>query len=357
MGLSLPLTLAAHATLLVRGTSYVERLVGTRFGGRAPDRAEAARTLGAVALAGLVPGVVLLGIPPLVIGATGLLLIPALFGALRTTYDTERAALLQAALSEDLEHPGGLERQVHACLQTKSASDEEQMHALGLLAAIAPHDRLRSALLRYLEDATPPPGRIGNRKSLEAALALCAEHVVPPSTQACLQLARHEDPGVVRRAASFLADRPGARTQEILQHLLRSPSIDVQLVAARALGFMGTHAAVGELGSLVSRTVNPRVRRTARTAIAAIRGRVGGAEAAALSFPAEVSRGGELSPAPGEAGELSVPEAREVAAARVAEGSAAAADEQQPDEQQAGPGPADGSTVRAGASAALVAGP
>lgn len=298
LAMSSILTLAAHVVLLGRGVLHARTLSEVRFGAQPKRVAPLIKTIGAVALAGLVPGVVLLGIPPIIVVLTAILVVPVVFQGIRAAFTAERADLLEAALSDDLDRPGVLRRQAREVLHTRSLPDSMQHHALGVLAATSSRDDLSQDLMRFFEGQPElPRGSGGDVRTVSTALELCNEFGLQPPLQASLRMAKHLSHDVALPAIRFLRNTADPSAQAVLRRLLARHDMMIQIEAARALGGIGTRVAVGELGALAGRTSNPRVRSAARGAIDAIRSRIGGADHAALSFPVEEDKAGALSPA------------------------------------------------------------
>jgi len=113
-----------------------------------------------------------------------------------------------------------------------------------------------------------------------------------------------EKPELAAVAAEALGTTGDASAERALLPALGSPHAAVRLAAARALGRVGTTAAVLPLKEAETR--DAEMRRTARQAIAEIQSRLTGAAPGQLSLAGGES--GQLSLAEGEAGRLSLPE-------------------------------------------------
>lgn len=302
--LSLVLTAVAHTMLVAWLLHFARQLSGIRFGAPPADGQHTLQALAALTIGALVPGVILLGIPVLVILGTGLVLIPPLLHWTLATYRGEREALLSAARSECAKQPGVLVQHLQDVLLSGHASDDMQMHALGLLDRIASPDAFRSVLLQFLERAQSLPEPEKYPHALSAAFSLCNTHVLSPPLETSLRLAQHPDTEVGTQAIRFLARSPHPKSQAVLQATLHSRDVSVQLAAVRAMGQIGTQPMINELGTLAALGRNSTVQRAARTAIQNIRSRLGGAGPAALSFPIDEIPGGALAlaqDAPGSA--------------------------------------------------------
>lgn len=292
-------SLVAHVALAVAFVGHAHRLGATRLGAQPRLHGAAGKAVTMVTLAGLVPGVLVLGIPTVLIWMTAALLVPIAFWVAESAFRESRAELL-VALFDGEANPGALEAELAELLAAPEARREETLvSALGLLESVTTRGRLRGHVNRFLDAALDPEGRARPR-SLALALTLAADHAIHVPDATCRALARHEDAEVALRAVDLLSGRPGRGTEATLEALLRSPQVRVQLAATRALGRVGTRAAVPELGELAQATLHAKVRTAARRAIEAIRARVGGAEPAALSLADGAGSDGALSTVPAD---------------------------------------------------------
>lgn len=297
MLMSVPLTVAAHATLGYQAAKDARARARLRIGQR-PRPARYGRVIGLVSLAGLLPGVFLFGIPPLIVFGTSLLLVPMIFGATRRRFTRERAALLEAATDYHAQtHPEDFTRQLRLVLGATRSSDEDKAQALGLLAALAPAEQVREEVLAFLDAHTER--RLGDERSLACALELCEERAITPPPQVSLSLARHAEPTIAERAVLLLARTPDPVVQSGLRCLVRHVRGAVQLATIETLAAIGGREVIDDLAQVAHESENYVVRREARAAMRAIQRRLGGVlEAATLSFPAEVDERGALSAAP-----------------------------------------------------------
>ncbi|MCA9551727.1 MAG: HEAT repeat domain-containing protein, partial [Myxococcales bacterium] len=232
---SLLFSLVAHVALAVAFVGHAHRLSATRLGAQPRLHGAVGKAVTMVTLAGLVPGVLVLGIPTVLIWMTAALLVPIAFWVAESAFRESRADLL-VALFDGEARPGALEAELAELLAAPEARrDETLVSALGLLESVTTRGRLRGHVNRFLDAALEPEGRARPR-SLELALTLAADHAIHVPDDTCRALARHEDAEVALRAVDLLSGRPGRGTEATLEALLRSPHVRVQLAATRALG-------------------------------------------------------------------------------------------------------------------------
>jgi hypothetical protein len=114
-------------------------------------------------------------------------------------------------------------------------------------------------------------------------------------------------PQAAERAAELLGDRAEPEAEPLLLELLRRPEPPVRLEAARALGRTGSAASVELLLALARDGADAELLQAMREAVAAIQGRLSGAEAGRLSLAEAAESAGALSFEHADAGALSLP--------------------------------------------------
>ena len=277
------LLIPAYITLVFEGRHFARSLAGlTR---NPPAHRSGLRALFATVLASFIPGIFLLGIPPLLVAATGLVFVPAIFALAQSTYQSEQDELhpLETELS-------GTYPEVAFEHFSQLAVDRERSADIRLLAFrfLKEHygrERLGPVLDTILERPT-------DALTIHA-LDTCRAMVHRPPISALVNLAVTASPPIAAESVRLLVLSHGVAAEPALRRLLTAPSSEARSAVLRGLGQVGnreTIAAIHEatVASGLYFPVGP-----VYSAIDRIKKRLPTAERGSLSL-ASSSTGGEL---------------------------------------------------------------
>ncbi len=274
MTLTAALLIPAYGTLVARSRRFARRLV------RHPDRAArepaGLQALFAATLAALIPGVLLLGIPSVLVAITGALFIPLSFGLAKRAFFAEQTIL--RALENDA---GELSAEATYGSLKLVAVDHRRSIGSRLMALrmlVAHHDRDRvgevlGALLACPDDEMVP-----------SALETCAAIRYRPAVNTLVRLAKRRDTKVAREAVALLIASHGAAAEAELRALLGATTRDAQKAVLNGLGLFGTRASLEAIHARLERSDNPLPRPAAMAAIAQITARLPAAAPGQLSL-------------------------------------------------------------------------
>ena len=273
----------AYAALIGQAIQFARRLTTVS---RAPmGQYPGLQALVVTTMASLVPGVLLLGIPSVMVAATGLLFIPLSFGWIREAHRHERFALMSVAdeVSEHLPAPT-----LNAAVELVLDQDRRlpgRLMALALLERRYAPDQIGSVLDELL----------GRDDDLTwYVLKACRRLNHRPPIEVLSGLAGRARDSVAASAVELMVIAHGPTTEPALLRLLRRTSVDVRVEVLRGLGKVGTRASIESIRALIDHPEIAMPTWVAYAAIERIKKRLPSAEP------------GQLSLAPDGAGELSL---------------------------------------------------
>ncbi|MEO1336667.1 MAG: HEAT repeat domain-containing protein, partial [Myxococcota bacterium] len=227
-------------------------------------------------LASFVPGIMLMGVPPVLVAVTGALFIPAMFAVARATYHREALSIRaheQALVEGDSEV---VLQSLRAALLRIDVDLATQVTAFRILSG-----NYEREVVGPIVDEVLGQGRI---ELLMPALGLCRELNHRPPVGALVGLAQRFSPEAAAAAVKLLVQAHGVVAEQALRSLLRAPTREARGAAVRALGRVGTLESVQVLRAALDDPNYPIESSTVIVAIERIKKRLPSAAPGQLSF-------------------------------------------------------------------------
>ncbi len=296
MGMSSLLVLLGYVVLCLMSVWFARELVGP-MGRRDMGAKEGSKALVYSMLASCIPGVVAFGIPPLLVGLTGLFFVPLCFQGISRLFwrEQDRMVEVESALVERSK-----EESFEAC-RTLSLNTEvglgRRLSAFRFLVRNFERSRVSPVVDTLLSE--------GERELSVLALKTALKFTHRPNKEVLVGLAKRNDPLLTPMAIKLIVLSDARNAESALLELLQHSAMLSRRESVEALGRVGTRRAIAPLRAMLNDNVRDQVLRVvADDAIKRIHQRMGPKPVGALSM-VEPQDDGALSMFEDKEGQLS----------------------------------------------------